>query len=154
MKLIRQNIFGYHAFSFLTGVVFALTISYSFNTLGALVGPIFQIYQPQPENIFGQVLINFILSFFASIIPALVIMAIVHWVLQPKSMLFWTSASVAFVILSYFLIRPIHASDIARIHPEYLYFEYGKRLGALMAFYLVGFLFLRKYTKGSKRLGH
>ena len=150
MNAMQSNLFVYYVTALIVGAAYYFGALYGFNFLGSAISPVFAHYQPDVDSVAAPILINIAISFLGSLIPAIVVIAIIHFTLHPNSKLFIFALSVSYLILAVWSILDNYNSDSGFLDLGYLYNLSGKALGGFLVLWLVCLVYLR--SKPNKSL--
>ena len=149
MNAMKSNLFVYYVTALIVGAAYYFGTLYGFNFLGSAISPVFAHYQPDVDSVAAPILINVAISFLGSLMPAIVVMAIIHFTLHPNSKLFIFALSVSYLILSTWSVLENYNSVLEL---SYLYSLLGKAFGGLMVLWVVCAVYLRSKPNKSFKM--
>jgi hypothetical protein len=139
LNYLRTNVFVYHIISAFMGIAFFYLSNYALIFVAPEIGPIFQ-YIPLSEDNFSIVLVNFFLSLFFALVPAIFTILILHFLLLPKTKLFLVPLTLSLITMCTWSMYSWYA-----MHNEivYVYPLIGMTLGKLAIVWLVAIVYFR-----------
>ena len=152
MNMNRSNIFVYHITALVFGGVYFFGSLYGFNFIGSTMSPMFTDYQT--DSIVIHMLMNAGIALLGSIVPAIVVMVLIHFTLRPNTKLFVFSLLLSFLMLSIWSIWENHYSNTTFLELSFLYSLLGKALGRLIVISVACVIYLHsKPNKSFKTAG-
>ena len=149
MKPIRNSIIGYHLFSLIIGVVYYYGSVYGFYFVGSTAAPLFEYIPPPAVNTFVIFSTNFVITLLGSLVPALLLLLVSHYLLMPNTPLFLITSSIGFIIFSaWYLLDNVNGREY--LYPYLTNILVAKALGGFCILWGVGLIYLK--LKPNQRL--
>jgi len=130
----------YNLSSAALGVAYFFGVIFFFNFIGYYFGSVLPTTQNESIGLSYITFVNFITSFIGGIVPSILVLIVIHFLLNPKTIFYLTG-----ICFSYTLLAVYYSINLPEHFTDYYYLDYlAKYLGGLLILWLLSLAYLKQ----------